>query len=148
MQGKRLINLIRNNYYFIARKPFSQFPPNAIVMIFWSIRLLSKSQYIYQNSKLLAPVFCFAELVKTGSWAVWAEKHALLYTRFLPKPARKESNLSNVPKLKSDNLQYNTLVRWADGTNDSSTKRLTFQVFFFHNFLQTQGTQNSLFSFL
>ena len=23
------------------------------------------------------------------------------------------------------------LVRWADGTNDSSTKRLTFQVFFF-----------------
>ena len=29
------------------------------------------------------------------------------------------------------NLQYNTLVRWADGTNDSSTKHLTFQVFFF-----------------
>ena len=33
--------------------------------------------------------------------------------------------------LKSDNLQYNTLVRWADGTNDSSTKRLMFQVLFF-----------------
>ena len=32
---------------------------------------------------------------------------------------------------KSDNLQYNTLVCWADGTNDSSTKRLMFQVFFF-----------------
>ena len=32
---------------------------------------------------------------------------------------------------KSDNLQYNTLVRWVDGTNSSSTKRLTFQVFFF-----------------
>ena len=32
---------------------------------------------------------------------------------------------------KSNNLQYNTLVRLADGTNDSSTKRLTFQVFFF-----------------
>ena len=31
---------------------------------------------------------------------------------------------------KSDNLQYNKLVCWADGTNDSSTKRLTFQVFF------------------
>ena len=40
-------------------------------------------------------------------------------------------------QLKSDNLQYNTLVRWANGTNDSLTKRLTFQVFFFHNFLQT-----------
>ena len=35
------------------------------------------------------------------------------------------------PVLKSDNLQYNTLVRWADGTNDSSSKLLTFQVFFF-----------------
>ena len=44
-----------------------------------------------------------------------------------------------VPALKSDNLQYNTPVRWADGTNNSLTKRLTFQVFFF---------QNSLFSFL
>jgi hypothetical protein len=37
------------------------------------------------------------------------------------------------------NLQYNTLVCWADGTNDSWTK---------HNFLQTWGTQNSLFPFL
>ena len=33
--------------------------------------------------------------------------------------------------LKSDNLQYNTLVRWADGTNNSSTNGLTFQVYFF-----------------
>ena len=32
---------------------------------------------------------------------------------------------------KSDNLQYNTLVRWFAGTNDSSTKHL---IFFFHNF--------------
>ena len=38
--------------------------------------------------------------------------------------------------LKSDNLQYNTLVCWAYGTNDSSTKRLLFQaLFFFHNLL-------------
>ena len=37
--------------------------------------------------------------------------------------------------LKSVNLQYNTLVRWDDGTNDSTSKCLTFQVFFFHNFL-------------
>ena len=28
--------------------------------------------------------------------------------------------------LKSDNLQYNTLVCWVVGTNDSSTKRLMF----------------------
>ena len=39
--------------------------------------------------------------------------------------------------LKSYNLQYKTLVRWADGTNDSMTKRLMFQVlFFFHKILQ------------
>ena len=37
------------------------------------------------------------------------------------------------PNLKSDNLQYNTLACWVDGTNDSSTKLLMFQVFF-HNF--------------
>ena len=34
-------------------------------------------------------------------------------------------------KKKSDNLQYNTLVRWADGTNDLPTKHLMFQVFSF-----------------
>ena len=39
--------------------------------------------------------------------------------------------------LKSDNLQYNTLVRWVAGTNDSLTKCLMFQVLFFcNNFLQ------------
>ena len=35
------------------------------------------------------------------------------------------------PLLKSDNLQYNTLVCWADGTNNSSNKCLMFQVLFF-----------------
>ena len=32
---------------------------------------------------------------------------------------------------KSDNLQYDMLVRLANGANDSLTKGLTFQVFFF-----------------
>ena len=32
---------------------------------------------------------------------------------------------------KSVNLQYNTLVRWAYGTKDSSTKCLMFEVLFF-----------------
>ena len=36
---------------------------------------------------------------------------------------------------KSDNLQYNMLGRWVDGTNDSLTKCLMFQaLFFFHIF--------------
>ena len=38
--------------------------------------------------------------------------------------------------IKSVNLQYNTLGRLDNGTNKSSTKRLMFQVFFFHDFLQ------------
>ena len=33
--------------------------------------------------------------------------------------------------LKSDNLQYNTLVHWVAGMNDSLTKRLMFQVLYF-----------------
>ena len=47
---------------------------------------------------------------------------------FLPRPPRKNSN---VPRLKSNNLQYNMLVRWADGPNDWSTQWGTFQLFFF-----------------
>ena len=42
------------------------------------------------------PVVGFAELFEAALWAVWQEKHAP-YTQFLPRPARKESN---VPKLK------------------------------------------------
>ena len=39
--------------------------------------------------------------------------------------------------LKSVNLQYDRLVRWDDGTNNSSTKHLMLQVlFFFHKILQ------------
>ena len=60
----------------------------------------NRTVYIYQESKLLPPVACFAKLVKTGLWDIWAEKHEQ-YTWFLPRPARKElnvlkSNCSNV----------------------------------------------------
>ena len=49
------------------------------------------------------------------------------------------------------NLQYNTLVRWDAGTNESSTKRLMFQAlsFFIISYrlgaLKTPGPQNSFF---
>ena len=36
--------------------------------------------------------------------------------------------------LKSDNLQYNMLVHWFAGTNDSLTKHLMFQVLFLAKF--------------
>ena len=50
---------------------------------------------------------------------------------------------------KSVNLQYNTLGRLDDGTNESSTKRLMFQVlFFFHDFLQNSLQKSFQFIFL
>ena len=36
---------------------------------------------------------------------------------------------------KFDNLQYNTLVFWFAGTNDSSAKHLMFQALLFYDFL-------------
>ena len=48
---------------------------------------------------------------------------------------------------KSVNLQYNTLGCLDDGTNESPTKPLMFQVlFFFHNFLQ--NSLQKLFQFI
>ena len=49
--------------------------------------------------------------------------------------------LPKLPKiphnLKSINLQYNTLVHWTDGTNNSSTKHLMFKILSFsYRFLQ------------
>ena len=49
---------------------------------------------------------------------------------------------------KSDNLQYNTLVRWIAGTNDSSTKCLMFQALFFLDFLQTQSRVSTIWEIL
>jgi hypothetical protein len=43
----------------------------------------------------------------------------------------KHSNAVPASIQKSVNLEYNTLVRWADGTIESSAKRLMFQVLFF-----------------
>ena len=38
-------------------------------------------------------------------------------------------------EVKSDNLKHITMAWWLAWTNDSSTKCLMFQAFFFHNFL-------------
>ena len=42
-----------------------------------------------------------------------------------------EQNMRFGLVLKSDNLQYDTLVRWFAGANDLLTKPLIFQVFFY-----------------
>ena len=50
---------------------------------------------------------------------------------------------------KSVNLQYNTMGRLEDGTNESLIKRLMFQVlFFFHDFLQNSLQKSFQFIFL
>ena len=49
---------------------------------------------------------------------------------------------------KSVNLEYNTLVCWADGKNDSWTKDLMFQVLFFHKILQNSSQKPFHFIFL
>ena len=50
--------------------------------------------------------------------------------------ARRCCRYRRLRRKKSDNLQYNMLVRWVDGTNESSTKPLMFQVLYlFSQFL-------------
>ena len=50
--------------------------------------------------------------------------------------------------LKSNNLQYNTLGHWFDGTNDSSTKRLMFQGLYFLKFIKKRNKLKQLFTIL
>ena len=52
------------------------------------------TQYIYQDSKLLALVAYFAKPVKTSLWAVWEEQHAVT-VNFIstPRLARKKLNV-------------------------------------------------------
>ena len=66
------------------------------------------------------------------------------YQNFLFWPSNESSSIESV------NVQYNMLGHWVTGTNDSSTKRLMFQVLFFHNFLPIflQNRYNLFFHFL
>ena len=63
----------------------------------------------------------------------WGDK---MNSTFISVTAVVEFEGLSLYDIKSVNLQYNTLVCWADGTNNSSTKCLMFQVFFFHKILQ------------
>ena len=57
--------------------------------------------------------------------------------------------MSSVCISQSVNLQYNALGRLDDGTNESSTKRLMFQVLlFFHDFLQNSLQKSYQFFFI
>ena len=45
--------------------------------------------HIYQDSKLLSPVACFAELVETCLWAIWAEQFIHRTLDFWPDQPRR-----------------------------------------------------------
>ena len=58
-----------------------------------------KAQYMHKDSKLIADVPCFAELVWTCLWVVWAEQHATVISTSAHRPARKELNLPKVESI-------------------------------------------------
>ena len=71
-----------------------------------------------------------ARAIQSQSWGVFIMSKKKFSHSFCVRHRRP------LKVLKSDNLQYNKLVRRVAETNDSSTKHLMFQVlFFFLNFL-------------
>ena len=100
----------------------------------------------HATSQIFMPFYtCFAftllPIQQSTYRILWPEiSLGALTQKEMPQEKRTESAsiicyLASGYDLEYINLQYNTLVCWADGTNDSSTKHLTFQVFSFHNFL-------------
>ena len=50
-----------------------------IIYILFAVVYFAQKQWIstYILGNILAPVVYFAELVKTGLWAIWLQQHAL-----------------------------------------------------------------------
>ena len=82
-----------------------------IIYILFTVVCFAQKQSISTDilGNILAPVVYFAELVKTGLWAIWLQQHAL-YTWFLCTQARKVffSQLKIItnfhPKITSQNI--------------------------------------------
>ena len=81
-------------------------------------------------------------------WTCWAKTQNLL-SWFIISFIAAENWLTGAYMQKSINLEYNTLVRWADGTNISSTMCVMFHVLFlFHKILQNSLEKPFQFIFL
>ena len=99
--------------------------------------ILHSQELLYRNivENYLRPI-CDVLMVFNSSVNVFiygtvsTQFRAAFYEMFSCLQIRVSERMS-CKQLKSDNLQYNTLGRWVTGTNDTSTKRLMFQVFFF-----------------
>ena len=73
-----------------------------MLKVFWPWNIDSGNLYLSSEitvyifgQKGLVPVVCFAQIVETGLWAVWAAYHAP-YTQFLARTARKKLNVTNI----------------------------------------------------
>ena len=99
--------------------------------------ILHSQELLYRNivENYLRPI-CDVLMVFNSSVNVFiygtvsTQFRAAFYEMFSCLQIRVSERMS-CKQLKSDNLQYNTLGRWVTGTNDTSTKRLMFQVLFF-----------------
>jgi hypothetical protein len=60
----------------------------------------------------------------------WNDSKGDKYSRLVNDPKARRY-VPRIYHLKSDNLQYNMLACWVDGTNESSAKCLIFQALFF-----------------
>ena len=81
--------------------------------------------YVLSNFEFMFTLLIYLKLV------LWLLRKKRLLAKFWEFAIRLFFSQLEISHVKSDNLQYNTLARWVDGTNDSSTKRLMFQAFFF-----------------
>ena len=83
----------------------------------------NKKRCPLKHKKMPSKLTCFSLGWAVFSTANWPKTSPNLKFCFI--------YMSHRTTLKSVNLQYNTLVRWADGTYNSSTKCLMFQVLLF-----------------
>ena len=100
MQTFKVANLFCN----LSRLPLfilSRFCP---FRTFFTPFTLHTAQYIYLNSKRLASLDN-RQFYWTGFWAVWTKQ-----PRFLPRPARKESNVQKIKKQQRSNCL--TYILW------------------------------------
>ena len=96
-----------------------------------SVSLVTTHQHVSLCTKGWNDPYLYNEI----ALEIYIPNGEAIVVRFQPQLPVLPSSWILLRLKKSDNLQYNTLGRWVDGTFISSTKRLMFQVFFFSWFL-------------
>ena len=118
MKEKYVVNVFLCLLHVLLIRAFCKFVKSVKVtkiVCFWHWWCLWAFQTTYLPNSIIANIYPFINsiLFSYSSTMQWVEI------------------ISDVPFFKSVNLQYDMLVRWADGRNDSSTMCLMFQIIFF-----------------